>query len=325
MMKINIRTNISFAAIAGLLLMTSCANSEEYDFAGSDKPVVTAPTTTFTVAEGETLMIPIEVSETINKPLDFKLVVVDGTATKDVDYSGGDPMPGDWGDPNSAYGVRVPAYAESFEIPFTAIADLVPQEGTETVTLRLETAGIRNAVTPEGGITFTINIAEVMSEDFVIRLDWDAEYTDADGEHHSFCDYDLDIEIYDAATGGIVATSYTSCPEEIRITPGDLPNGDYLLVPSYWSPAGAAMPVDYEGIPAVVTMAKPGVFAETVDLSSVWTDLAAGAAEGNPDAYQPVALLNINGTTYTLTDLSTGEVIVQGKMSGFQPSYRGTK
>uniref|UniRef100_UPI0026F132BF hypothetical protein n=1 Tax=Mesonia mobilis TaxID=369791 RepID=UPI0026F132BF len=134
-------------------------------------------------------------------------------------------------------------------------------------------------------------------------------------------------EIYDSSLANTVATSYSDCPEQINILEGDLPDGTYYLVPSYWSPAGAVAPTDYESIPAEITIAKRGVFVETIDFSGVWTNFQQGANEGNPNGYVPFASLEIsnNGTTYNVSDFNTGETIVEGRMANFTPSFRGRR
>lgn len=313
-MKINFRSYIKIAAIAVVSLLASCETTEETDFALNDKPTVTAAQTSYTVAEGETVNIPITIDEPTNKPLTFKLLIAEGaTAENGLDYEAGDgPQSTDWGFADAGFSITVPAYAESFEIPITAFTDLVPQEGSETVQLVLTAAGVRNALTPtEDGIVFDITIEEVESEDFVMQLIWGETYVDASGADHSFCDFDLDLELYNEANE-IVAASYSSCPEEITILAGDLPDGTYFIVASYWSP-GAATPVDFDAIPATVVLAQPGVSNQSVDMTTEWTDFAAGAAEGNPNAYVTVATLEISDGTYTISDIYTPDVSEEGE------------
>lgn len=320
-MKIISKFNILMGGLLALSLL-SCAEDQSYDFPSSDKPIVT-PTdgTTFSVTEGETLNIPFKTSRAISEPMTFKFIVqAEGTAASmSLDYSIGDGViSSSNGNPATTFEAVVPAYAETFEIPFMAFSDL-ELEGVETVVVKMEATDIRTALTQDGGIIFTINIAQLVSNNFIFHMDWGADYVGTDGETYNLCGYDLDLEIYDSTGANIVATSYSSCPEEIVIAPGDLPDGDYLLMPSYYSPSGAVLPdatvtTNPTSIPAVITIAKPGVFNETIDLTGVWTDFAAGAAENNPDAYQLVGILNIAGTTYTVTDPTTGAVIVQGRM-----------
>jgi len=307
------------AFICSSIFLTSCVNNDEYEFTSTDKPVATAAQTSLTVAEGETDTITLNIDRAIGDVSMFKITVLDGDAERDLDFEIGDgPLPPDYGDPTSGYLVTIPAYSESIQIPVTAFSDLVPQEGTETVQLNISATGTRSIITQDGGINVTLNIGEVEGDNFIARLDWSATYVGTDGEEHDFCDYDLDLEFY-ALPGGfenggaIVATSYSDCPEEINVSPGDLPDGQYEMVASYFSPAGAVLPTDFESIPATITIAKPGVFTEVFDYSDVWTDLAAGANEGNPNGYQTFGVLTISGSTYTVTNADTGDVIAQGR------------
>ena len=307
-MEFNITNKIavlSFAVVA--LLAISCESDDAYEFALAEKPVVTATATErqYTIEEGDTLFLEFTVDQPINRAMQFQMLV-NGSAEMDSDYWVGDEhLPGDNGDPTSGYRITVPAYTETFEVPFIAYSDLVPQEGSETVNLTLSAVGVRTALTEdENGIEFDITIQEVESENYFISLDWTGSYLDEEEEEHDWCDFDLDLEIYDAA-GEIVGASYSSCPEELTITPGDLPDGTYTIVATYWSPLEAALPVDFDAIPATVILAQPGVTYQEVDLTQVWTDFTAGADEDNPNAFVGVATLEISGSNYTLNDVYT--------------------
>lgn len=329
-MNLNIKNKFLIGAFASLGLITSsCVNNDDYDFADTSdlKANVVIAQTEFTAAEGETINIPITIEPALNKPVHLK-ILASGDAEMDVDYATGDEhIPGDWGDPQSGYKVTIPAYTESYNLEFTALRDLAVSEEGEQAVLNISAAGIRTGLIEGESTDVTVTLADEISNEFIWRLDWGQSYTGTDGETHSFCDFDLDLEIYDSSLANTVATSYSDCPEQINILEGDLPDGTYYLVPSYWSPAGAVAPTDYESIPAEITIAKRGVFVETIDFSGVWTNFQQGANEGNPNGYVPFASLEIsnNGTTYNVSDFNTGETIVEGRMANFTPSFRGRR
>ncbi|MGX1023169.1 hypothetical protein [Psychroflexus sp. MBR-150] len=305
---------LKYFSLVTLFIFTSCVNDDTNVTPSNEKPILTATQTEFTVKRGETIGIPISISRPINNVIPVELLVTGGTARKGIDYVAGDgDISADFGNPDESFIADIPPTVETFEIPFTALE--APSDDTyNTVEIDLKAVGIRTALFEGNTQRITINIEP--SDNFLSRVEWDAIYVDVDGNEHSFCDFDMDLELYNATTFQIVATSYSSCPEEILIAPGDLPDGDYFIVPSFWSQGGAATPADAENIPVTMTVSKPGVFTHTFDLTEVpaWSNFAFGAGEGNIDAYLfDVALLNIQGSTFTVTDPDTSEVIVQGR------------
>lgn len=293
---------IKYFSLLSLFIFTSCVNDDTNLTPENEKPTLNVPQSEFSVVRGESIGIPITISRPVNDIISVELRVVGGTARKGIDFEAGDrDIKTDFGNPDESFSVDIPAAAESFEIPFSALE--FPST-FNTVELELKAIGTRFAIFPgDGTQTVTVNLQP--SDNFVVRLAWDETYTDADGETHSFCDFDMDLELYDEL-GQIVATSYIDCPEEILIAPGDLPDGTYTIVPSFWSQADAATPVDFENIPATMFAGQPGVFSEEYDLSEVpeWSDFSFGADDGNADAYLfDIATLTVSGSDFTLTSL----------------------
>ncbi|MDT0295531.1 hypothetical protein ACFQ3R_02245 [Mesonia ostreae] len=319
-MKINKYLIIGFSLFTGLIF-TSC-NDDEYDFPdSSEKPLVSLSSeNTVNLAEGDTAYFSFNVEYAINKPIMFSVVTEEGSADPFIDFTIGDgALPADNGNSANSFLVTVPANVTSFEVPVYGNQDLSVSEGAENVELSFTITGTRTAIVKNETINLTVNFEDEITDEFIAILDWDANYMDEDGETNSFCDFDLDLEIYPAAGGDPVATSYSACPESISINDGDLPDGDYEIKASYYTSSGTALPVDFESIPAVVTLAKRGMFNEIVDLTGIWTDFEAGLdpnADGvidNPEYYETVANLNISGTTYTVTNPTNGDVIFQGR------------
>lgn len=297
---------IKYFSLLSLFIFTSCVNDDTNLTPENEKPTLNVTQSDFSVVRGESVGIPITVSRPINDIISVELRVVGGTARKGIDFEAGDgDISNDFGNPDESFSVDIPPTAESFEIPFSAL-EAVSDGSFNTVELELKAIGTRFAIFPgDGTQTITVNLQP--SNNFVVRLAWDETYTDADGETHSFCDFDLDLEFYNEL-GQPVAVSYGDCPEEIVIAPGDLPDGVYTIVPSFWSQAGAATPVDFDNIPAKMSATQPGVFSEEYDLSEVpeWSDFSFGAGDdpSNPNAYLfDIATLTVSGSDFTLTSL----------------------
>ena len=267
------------------------------------------PTPTFTLTSGATtvnesdetvITYDITFDKASNRAIDFSFVQVGGDATEGEDFI-----------LNQA---TVQPFSLKSEISITILNDEVI-EGVETAELQLQSGpslGNKFLVNPNTSFPLeTITIENFESDDFKVQLDWDVTYLDADGDPHSLCDMDLDIEIYAADFSEIIATSYSSCPESITIPAGALPDGDYWLIPSFWSTNGAVPPASNLQVPAMFTFSNPGVVSETIDLSNIWDTDSGGNQQGNTDAYVVKYVLNIAGTTYTVTDLDTGAVVFQ--------------
>ena len=303
---IALTTLIAFSAVG-------CMDDDQ-DYPAADKPEITLGTSNVTVTEGDTGFITLNLSRAIGSEIDLKMEAVSGNATVDdysvtaaKEFTSADDGVGSF----PAYNIVIPTGVDTFDIPVSAIDD-ISVEGDETTTFRITSTGNGKAFLGEDGILATVTFANNESTDFYFGVSWTGTYTDADGDAHDYCDYDLDLELYDTAFNTL-GTSYSSCPEEIRFPAGALPDGDYYLVPSFYTNAGPVPPAEGQtAIPAMITFSKPGVFVETIDLSNIWDTTEGGVAEGNSDGYLVRYLLTISGTTYTVTNVETGAVIAQG-------------
>jgi len=319
------KNKILIAATLAFTAFISCSDDDLTGLAPNAKTTASTTVSSLTVIEGDTGVIPFTIANPSNKAAQFKIQVVSGTATEDIDYTAGDQdMDADTGLQGEGFEITVPAYATSFDIPVNAIWD-IDAEGSETVKLKISASGVRTVLIENESVEVDVTITNIETTDFLWRMEWDQTFIGTDGEEHTFCDsfnVDLDLEIYDAGFGGPSHTSYGNCPEEILLSVGDLPDGDYWLVPSFWDltstvPAGLEIPVTF-------TFAKPGVWVEQVT-TDIWNTTDGGAQSGNPDAYLVKFQLNINGSIYTLTDADTGDVIVSGKTAQFVPGARARK
>lgn len=309
---LKIKLIAAFALLA--MIATSCTDYEQ-NYPDPNKPVVTVASQDISITEGETGSITLNISRSIGNPIDLKLMpLTEQSTATDSDYSvtaAGEFTSGDDGvGPVPAYDIVVPAGSTTFDIPIDAIDDL-DIEGAETVVFELTSTGSGMGVVDEDNNIITVTINNNESKDFYTELAWSGTYTGTDGAQHEFCDLDLDLEIYTADFGAIVANSYSDCPESIRLSPGEIEDGTYYIVPSFWTNAGSTAPAENVQIPARITFTQPGVQTETIPLDDVWDYETGGYDDGNEDgAYYVNYVLEVNGEHFTVTD-GEGNVVFE--------------
>lgn len=278
------------------------ANQDVEGLIGEDrKPNVTATLSDSNINEAgdPEVLITVNLDKAVDFPMPFTAVLAGGTADNN-DFS--------------ANSVTIPAYSKQGVIKVTINDDIAPEE-TEVLELEVTPDGSPYIYEALGRPVVSLSIDNNATNDFTVQLDWDTLYDGVDGSSHHACDFDLDIEVYTSDFSSIVATSYSSCPEGITFAEGSLTDGDYWLVPSFWdSSTGVTPSTDFQ-IPAMLTVGKPGVWVETIDLTSQWDTATGGNAQGNPDAYLVKYYLTVSGNTYTVTDADSGSVIGTGRMS----------
>lgn len=328
-----------FVFVAALMgVFASCNDDEDVtNDTRSVKPVVTLDQTNFTVTEGEAITITMTADKPLNDAMDFKLELVGGDGTFREFTTSGSETDINVGAGIIGHTVSMPAYATTHTFTITPLVDF-DVEATETFQIAFTSAvNMKGAVAP-GSEMITLTVANAVSDDFVVRMEWQTEHADAfgtlhadtytgvDGVEHETCAFDFDLELYDADFN-LLDASYSDCPEQITI-PASAPDGDYIIVPSFWTNASAAGSVPASGeivYPVTITMAKPGVFVHTVDMTGQFLYSDGGSVQGNPDAYIPVAMVNKTGTTYTVTDYNTGAVLAQGRMASLMTMLRNKR
>jgi len=314
-MKNTIKNNFKiFAVSLALVGLVSC---ESKDVPGLDpQPKTSFATTTvtsLTLNEGDSGVIPFTINQAISKPSQFKIELVNSTLAQSDLFAGDQEMDGDTFEPGNGFEITVPAYATSFDIPVQALSDIWPEQ-TESATLKISAAGVRTILVENEYKLVNLTINDVDGDNFIWRMEWDQSFTGTDGETYSFCDnVDLDLEIYDTAFAGPLATSYSDCPEEINLAMGDLPDGDYWLVPSFWNqetvvPAGLQITANF-------TFARPGVWVSNSEYTG-WNTTDGGVLQGT-NTYLVRYQLNVAGNVYTVTDMDSNTVLGTGKMANF--------
>lgn len=312
------------AALVGSL--ASCSEDDnETTGARVEKPVVTAAATTFSVTEGETVTINLSTDTPYFRAMGFKLELVGGTGSfRDYTSTGTETTIDDgWG--IIGHKISFPAYATTASFDITTIFDLLP-EGTETLVFRMYPMGNSNGLVAADSETITVNVANATSDDVVAVVDWSGNYYDAhgslvegtyvdvDGDEHALCDFDFDLEIYDAGINPIAA-SYYSCPEQASLLSTD-PDGVYYVVPSFFTNVVTYEPAERIDFNVKVTIAKPGVWINE-SVITLWNSVDGGVEEGNADGYQFVGILTKTGSTYLLEDLD-GNTLASGKQASLR-------
>ncbi|RZJ34350.1 MAG: hypothetical protein EOO51_10115 [Flavobacterium sp.] len=299
-----------------------------------DKPNVTVSQTEFSVTEGDTIEITLTADKAISQTMQFKLELLAGSTGSFRDYTVlendvvTDETNPDIGTGTIGHVINMPAYTTSYTFKIVPELDIHP-EGTEVFNFRLYGDSNSTGIVEPSSENITVNVANGTSDDFVVEMQWNGNhttwfgniepttYTGVDDQEHEYCDFDFDMEIYDAGfTPQFV--DYNNCPAVTGI-PADAPDGEYIIVPSFWDNASSAGAVPASGeivYPVIVTMGKPGVFEHTTDLTGTFTYTAGGANNGNADAYVPIATVTKTGTTYVLRDYNNPDVILgQGRMA----------
>lgn len=296
-------------------LFFSC-NDDVENLGKKEKPVLTADgPTSITVAEGEDAVLSFKLDKPINKPIQYRLVILDdeSTATDQLDYV----IPGcRSNDPDCVaieenggpvgYIFEIPAYTTEYSVNIATIFDDL-SEGTET--LKLQVISNRTLLGTVDNLFFDISITNSVSNDLNIRFDWSGTFM-SEGEEIDNCDLDLDLELYDDF-GDLVDFSYSNCPESLVLNTADLPDGTYYLYASLWTTSGYFENIN---IPANIQFVKPGsAFNESYDLSSYFPMQDGGLDDGNPNAGVEFTIVK-SGSVYTITN-DMGETVFQGRMA----------
>lgn len=331
MKNLHIYTNY-FLTILVILVITACQNDDSIERRG--KPVLTVENKTVTVTEGETATFNLNVEYPVANKIDVRIDVLDtdGNPIVVVEPADGDVNSGNgyvpidlddivvpyntWFDSGyfeygyqggSGYIASFPPGVTSFNIDIETIRDELPN-GTKTVTLRLTSTNLLEAIINE---EVTINIENYIGDELITRLNWAGDYLDS-GEDPCDINNGLDLDLELIFDGNYVQTSYDFCPEELTILGSD-DDGTYTIDASFWTANGNTSS-ENANIPVTIDFIKPGVFSETVDLSSLFPLNDAGLNDGNNNAITSFTIEK-TGSTYSITD-SNNTLIAQGRFTG---------
>jgi len=319
MKKIKLYNLALLFALGGVF--TSCNDDDDATKERSVKPVISVVQNNFTVTEGEIVTINLTTDMPFKEAMGLKLELVGGTGSFKDYVCSGDETTLDDGFGVIGHKLSFPAYSTSASFDITPVLDYLI-EGTETLEFRLYGMGNSAGIVADETITITVNNGT--SDDVHVVVDWSqsftnshgnvepGEYLGADGNGHEYCDYDFDLEIFDGSFN-YFDVSYESCPEMV-IIPSSAPDDFYFIVPSFWTNAGTAAPASRINFKVKVTVAKPGVWVNEMNIDDVWNSVQGGEVQGFPDAYILSHVLIKTGTTYVLED-ENGNELASGRNS----------
>jgi hypothetical protein len=231
-----------FTAFVAFVSLTSCVKDEEnYASTVADRPNVTISSTSYSVTEGEDVLVTMVADKPYRSSLEFNLEVLSGnTAVATDDFTvnvpetvfGSDPWNGIQG-----YLVEFPANTTSYTFSISTILDALP-EGTENVRFRLTMAGNHNGNLAESSREFDVAIANGVQDELQLTFDWDQSF-DFGGTTFTLCDiaYDNDFYIFDGA-GLDTAAATGDCPETFSMNLADYADGDYEIYQNLWDENG---------------------------------------------------------------------------------------
>lgn len=317
-------------------LFASCSDDEDATSQRIVKSVVTADATTFNLNEGDAAMVTLTIDKPLNVRSDFKLELVGGTgAFRDytvVDGGDGNSETDEETTVDDGYGiighkVILPAYASSVTFDITTLVDYLP-EATETLVFRLYPMGNSTALVDENSETITITLANTTLDEIQSELKWatkfnahgnfdDITYLSVNEETKTLEAWDFDLFVFGPNN---IFTGASSDEPEYATIASSRPDGDYELWVDLWDTprrvaGGPALgtgykPVKLINLKPILTVSKPGVWVQEIDLSGIWDSNVIGSNAG-PAADMYVARVNKAGTVYTLyndldEELATG-------------------
>lgn len=303
------RNNFKFIfGFALLAVMASCSEDDDATKERIVKSVVTADMTTFNVTEGDVATVTLTIDKPLNVRSDFKLELVGGTGSF-RDYAvDGDETVLDDGYGIIGHKVTFPAYASTSTFDITPLLDYFP-EGAETLIFRLYPMANSTALVNANSETITLNVANGTLNEVQMELNWagttnsfgnivDMEYVGDDGVSHSFADFDFDLIVLGPAN---IFTGATGAQPEFAKIASTRPDGFYDVVIDLWDTTGAATPAKKINFKPMLTISKPGVWVEVMDLSGIWSSDDLGSGSG-PAADIWAGYVQKAGTTFTLFD-----------------------
>ena len=176
-------------------IIVSCTDDE--DLSKKVRPILTANgDTSIIVSEGNDAVLKFKLDKAINKPIQYRLVILtdESTATDQDDYV----IPGcRSNDPDCiaieenggpiGYIFEIPAYTTEYEVNIATFFDDL-SETPET--LKLQVISNRTLLGTVGDLFFDITINNSFSDDLNIRLNWDGTFVSG-GDEIDNCDLDL--------------------------------------------------------------------------------------------------------------------------------------
>ncbi|CAM3637880.1 hypothetical protein FSS13T_02510 [Flavobacterium saliperosum S13] len=331
-MKKVYRNKFLLSVLLASSVLVSCEDDDSTLNERYSKPVIAVDQTTFSVTEGDEITINLSTLAPMSGSMEFKAELIGGTASfRDYNTSGDETVEDD-GQGIIGHRFSFPAYATEHSITITPELDMFV-EGAETMKLRLYSMGNANGALDQ---EITINIADYVSNDIAIKLDWsktranrhgnleEGHYLDADGDEHPYTDYDFDFYVFDAdfneVSGFAAATG--NAPEKAVLLNADLADGDYYIIPDLYD--SGTDPAERFQFEINLEVAKYGVWYHSMPLT-YFSDNAVSAPNGLNGGETLAAILTKSGTTYTLTDFASGDVLASGRVAQLKERIKAIK
>ncbi|MCF6366280.1 MAG: hypothetical protein L3J35_08770 [Bacteroidales bacterium] len=284
--------NIKILSIFLMLVIVFAGCKKKDDFTGHSQLTPTNPTITVDLGTITAANDGTESSHTITLNMDVAqivdvavhILVLEGTATEDVDFS------------LSTKTVMIPAgkTTASFTVNFLTDDEFEP---TETFKIQIGDDRTANAaITP---VTADFTIVNAVSDDLVVGMSWSSakEVYDVSGALISATDLaDLILSVTDDA-GNEIYSSDGGSFEEVTMIAADVPDGLYYVTVAFYS----AMDLGDQGdvdLNISLDFMQSGVFTATNDFPSFFSiSTATTCSEG-------FRLMEItkSGTTWTLAE-----------------------
>ncbi len=328
------KKSIGYKFFAATLLAAGFASCSNYDEGEddtfntrADKPVVTVSATSFTATEGEDIEITLTANKALTVPMEFKLELLPGSTGDFRDFvASGEETSITTGAGPIGHLISMPAYATTYTFTISPEVDL-EVEGTETFNFRIYSASNGVGLIGEGSENITVTVNDYVSNDVGMRLVWDGNYADSygtivdgeylgtDGNLHAIDDFDFDLYVistttFEDVTGYAGATG--NSPEYV-VVEESAPDGEYYVIADLYS--WGTTPVEEFDFDMTLHASKFGVWDATLPISNFSSSHPTSAPAGLGDGYVIVAILNKTGTTYTLTDAQTEELLASGRMA----------
>lgn len=320
MKKMNINKFVILASLFSVFV--SCANDDDLeDVRTGGKSVVTIDKTAVSASEGDVITFTLTIDKPSNKDIDFKIELAGGTGSfRDYTSSGEETTIGEGGYGQGTIGHKLvfPAYATTTTFTITLVKDLIV-EGNETLEIWLRNSGNGLGLVDTASSKININIAEYISDDLGLRLDWAQSTTNIHGTIEDgvytttsptnpvghFSDYDFDFYVFDSAFNDITgyAAATGDSPEFAEVINADIPDGIYSVYVELYAPG--ATPLVPFAHDLKLTISKYGVWSTTIQIPTTSSETFSDF----------VVDIEKTGSTYTVTDYYSADFIISGKNS----------
>ncbi len=318
-------SNKFILAFALMGALSSC-NDDDVTYSSTEKVKVSVGQTAYSVGEGDTFTVNLALDKAIKSEVALKVDIASGTGSFRDIFSDTDADPetdeettvdDGWG--IIGYKVTVPAYATTFSFDIEAVKDMFP-EGTETIRLRLSSAGNSNGLVEADSQYIDVTIADYVSNDVALQLEWDKHYTNAhgnivqpsyatldangypDSELYASIDFDFWVEDVngDEINGGTYPGATGNSPEFTELLETQ-PDGDYYVYVDLYD-AGVP-PVKRFKHDLKINVAKYGVWYTTVPITTYSDEVFSDY----------VLKITKTGTTYRVADAYTDAEFISGR------------